>query len=708
MGAEVWDMAFISRSPMIRQRLESRHSYLSGNLPGIEGSKIIRLWGLRVITRLNGWSAIQGEEKLLLRQQVEQALNIDSSSEGVPSIVEQSALKLDQLEAENPGIPDELLLIQNLRLLAETISLSETEVHLFFLAVVAKNVTWLGDLLDALGELRPAGLYRILTTCLDITENEVQRILSSSTPLGRSGLIQLTNGPDRFTSKLAMPLGVMDALLTKLESPIELLGTNIQRAESPKLDGDSFPHLKKDIDILSGFLSSVVQTKEKGANVLVYGPPGTGKTEFVKMLAKETGLSLLEIGASDGVVAPGADRLRFFEMAQAVMAKSSLTAFLFDEVEDVFGAPLSDDEKPNRSGYKARFARLLEENPIPSFWVTNHIRSIDPAFRRRFDYVLEIKVPPRSVRKGILDRYLEDLPIGEGMRELLADNEKMPPAVIERVARVIRRISDKSEQIGQSEKMLTRVLDNTLSCLGLRKNSGSSLETACGYDFKFINTDFNPSELIVGLQRSGKARICLYGPPGTGKTAFAIAIANSLDRTLVIKRASDILSPWVGVAEENIAHMFEQANDENAVLLLDEADSFLQDRQGAVRSWEITQVNEMLTQMEAHEGIFIASTNLFETLDPASLRRFDLKAKFDYLTAEQADTMFEQVSKVLGLDNHSRMPCSLSNITPGDFAAVVRQARFRPIASTFELYRRIKDECEMKPGGKRQAIGFAA
>jgi transitional endoplasmic reticulum ATPase len=62
----------------------------------------------------------------------------------------------------------------------------------------------------------------------------------------------------------------------------------------------------------------------------------------------------------------------------------------------------------------------------------------------------------------------------------------------------------------------------------------------------------------------------------------------------------------------------------------------------------------------------------------------------------------------LGLECGSGIPGALSNLTPGDFAAVVRQARFRPIASALEWYGRLKAECEIKPSGQRQAIGFAA
>jgi SpoVK/Ycf46/Vps4 family AAA+-type ATPase len=94
----------------------------------------------------------------------------------------------------------------------------------------------------------------------------------------------------------------------------------------------------------------------------------------------------------------------------------------------------------------------------------------------------------------------------------------------------------------------------------------------------------------------------------------------------------------LGETEQNLARMFQDAAADNVVLLLDEADSFLQDRRGAERSWEVSQVNEMLTQMETFQGVFVASTNLMESLDQASLRRFDIKVKFDFLGRDQIVT----------------------------------------------------------------------
>jgi SpoVK/Ycf46/Vps4 family AAA+-type ATPase len=166
---------------------------------------------------------------------------------------------------------------------------------------------------------------------------------------------------------------------------------------------------------------------------------------------------------------------------------------------------------------------------------------------------------------------------------------------------------------------------------------------------------------------------------------------------------------WVGETEKNFAKMFEEARSERAVLLLDEADSFLQDRSNAQRSWEVTEVNEMLTQMEAFEGTFIASTNLIDKLDPAALRRFDLKVKFDYLRPEQAWVMFQDTACKLGLGVDPVIKGALdllSVLTPGDFAAVIRQARLRHPGSARDLLERLEAECQVKPEFRRKPIGF--
>src|SRR6185312_6636950 len=155
-----------------------------------------------------------------------------------------------------------------------------------------------------------------------------------------------------------------------------------------------------------------------------------------------------------------------------------------------------------------------------------------------------------------------------------------------------------------------------------------------------IESRFEIARIVQALRARGHGTLCFYGAPGTGKTALAEHIAKAIGRPLIIKQASDLMSKYVGETEQNMAAMFKEAEAEKAVLLLDEADSFLQDRRGAQRTYEVTEVNEMLQGMERYNGIFICTTNLLDRIDQAALRRFTFKLKFKPLSGAQREAMF--------------------------------------------------------------------
>ena len=121
---------------------------------------------------------------------------------------------------------------------------------------------------------------------------------------------------------------------------------------------------------------------------------------------------------------------------------------------------------------------------------------------------------------------------------------------------------------------------------------------------------------------------CFHGLPGTGKSAYARHLAARLGIDVVERRASDLLSMWVGGTEQAIAAAFREAADRRAMLILDEADSLLRDRAGARQGWEVSQVNEMLTQMEAAQQPFCCTTNLMGSFDRRRSRRFLFKVEF--------------------------------------------------------------------------------
>jgi SpoVK/Ycf46/Vps4 family AAA+-type ATPase len=361
---------------------------------------------------------------------------------------------------------------------------------------------------------------------------------------------------------------------------------------------------------------------------------------------------------------------------------------------------------------KAWINRQLEKNKVPAIWISNSISEMDPAYIRRFDYVLELGYPPREVRKDILRKQLNEIPVSDDWVARVSANPGIAPGVISRAAQVACAASNDAP--GAVEQTLDRVLANTLAAMGLKvEDSSGTLETTT-YRLDILNADQDVSAMLAALKRHPHGRLCLYGPPGTGKTAFGRHVAEQLDMPLVVKRASDLLDPYMGVTEKKIAAMFTQARNEHAILMLDEADSFLRDRGSAMRSWEVTQVNELLTQMERFEGLFLCSTNLMDALDPASLRRFDFKVKLDYLEGKQAWVLFKEVLKDQGLPVPESQFISaqisrLDNLTPGDFATVVRQSRLIAEGLTADgLYQGLLKESRFKADARPRQIGFTA
>ena len=195
---------------------------------------------------------------------------------------------------------------------------------------------------------------------------------------------------------------------------------------------------------------------------------------------------------------------------------------------------------------------------------------------------------------------------------------------------------------------------------------------------------------------------CLEGPAGTGKSAWARHLARVIGMPVIEKRASDLMSKWLGESEQNIARAFSEARDDGAMLIFDEADSLLADRRGAERSWEVSQVNEMLTWMESHPLPFVCTTNFVEKLDPATQRRFTFRIRFDFLSVDQLSLAW---AAHFGSAAHAGLK-ALDRLTPGDFANVARRMQALGETDPDAILCELTREAEVKEGTSRP-IGFA-
>ena len=216
---------------------------------------------------------------------------------------------------------------------------------------------------------------------------------------------------------------------------------------------------------------------------------------------------------------------------------------------------------------------------------------------------------------------------------IACSDQRLTPAHVTRAVRVVTKLMAARDPTDVS-RLLSHVLARNLAGHGPAR-ARSTAQLVCGpYSLDFVNATADLRLVTEAIVREKRATVCLYGPPGTGKTMWAQHLADQMQVPLRAARASDLLNCYVGETEKNIAKLFTTARDEGALLFLDEADSFLQERARAVRSWKITQVNELLVQMEAFDGVFVCATNFVNSLDRASLRRFAMKIEFKALRAE--------------------------------------------------------------------------
>ena len=675
------------------------------------------LWILRIILKLGGHRELIDKDNYVSKDNIlsfldgDKFLDADDDKFTRTEVLEFFTDKLMKYEKQKKFKKNKIL-VKNISQISSLMNLNVYEEKIIEFVVLLKQYEILDDAVGLLGsDLNTVRTKRALSIILDIPRKKIDKAFLSDSKLSKSSLVTIDKSTlHSLERKLDSFSDVfLDNLLNLDEDISVMIKDSIKPCTSSDLTLKDYKHLNNDINILLPYLQNALASNKKGVNILLYGLPGTGKTELTKVVAKKLKTKLFEVSYTDKDDKPidGDKRLNAYKSAQALLSNEK-AILMYDEAEDIFqstdgGMFSMFIGAAQRQKDKAWINRVLETNDIPTIWITNNIYSIDNALVRRFDMSIEIPIPNKSKRQNIIRNYSKDL-LDEPTIELLAKNENIAPALITSAAKVISSIETKD-----SAKDFTHLLNNTLKAQGYSTIQNKDTPTGT-YNPNYIHTSTDLSKLTQGIKQTKNARLCLYGAPGTGKSAFGKYIAEELDKPLLIKKGSDLICKYVGGTEKNIAAAFAEAKDENAVLVFDEVDSFLADRTQAKQSWEVTQVNEMLVQMENFEGVFIATTNLMDNLDKASLRRFDLKLEFKYLQFKQAWKMFKEFSEKLKLgkiDKDLKEKVKyLKELTPGDFAAVLRQNKFRPIEDTEDLVVKLKMEIEVKNVSSAKVMGF--
>ena len=169
--------------------------------------------------------------------------------------------------------------------------------------------------------------------------------------------------------------------------------------------------LKEKLDrVIKEYLKKETLSKYGLANrrkLLLYGASGTGKTMTASALAKEFNLPFFVVRTEKVVTKfmgeTGQKLGRIFDFINEVPA-----VYLFDEFDAIGSQRGMDNEVGEQRRILNTFLQLLERDDSDSFIIaaTNSIESIDKALFRRFDDVIEYKLPDREQRLALLREYL--------------------------------------------------------------------------------------------------------------------------------------------------------------------------------------------------------------------------------------------------------------------------------------------------------------
>ena len=603
--------------------------------------------------------------------------------------------------------------VSSVQFAVDTLKLSEDEAKVLQVAFRMQSIKELYAVCNDFFRNDDFTRFDMYSKCSGKSQKEIRMLLKNDQKLKAYGLIDSDGDMDE---------DAMDAIY---EKDMRLYFTDIVKSEKSlkAYETNSFSVSEEQTDVAVQLLKS-----KNACNILLYGAPGAGKTEYAKALIKQAGLKMttykneLEVSDKDDADAKALSRLNCY-----LSLKKEDSVLVVDEAENVlqtrefsfFGMSLS-------SSQKGTVNKMLETSENKCIFIVNYTTEMDESTLRRFTYSIKFQAMPKETLRSIAAEKLKPVNMPAVLKNDILDmcgKYKITGASVDNVVKAISSLDYQKGKEDKVRKDIKSVLEANSSLLYGKTKMRDAVKKS--YDLSVLNTSVSAAEIIEMLktaelykkenqneENSEGVRMLFYGLSGTGKTELARYISTVLGKPLLLKRCSDLLGPYVGQTERLIAEAFEEAETTDSILLFDEADSFFADRAGAKQSWERTQVNEFLTQMEEFSGICICTTNLRKIMDPAMQRRFHIITEFKALNEDGITTLLKSFfGKYKFNDGQIQELAKFNTVTPGDFGSLKNKMRFIPQEKLNSEYvvnelLKIQDEKRMNGGGAK--IGFAS
>ncbi len=563
----------------------------------------------------------------------------------------------------------------------------------------------------------------ILAAAFKTTELEVASALSETSKLVCSGLVSVSQRPLRLIEPSMH-------LLATLSESADDEGEFLERFIKPLTPSPSTGSLARlhedDRKILLGILR-LPMPEDHGLHSLVYAPKSVDKRDMLARLLQEEGIDGYTVLTKH---VPDGDLSTWAYIAQRHLEKSDPGGVLVvDRAHEalasrrvsmlsIFGI---DDETSAEEDGRASDEGLTSSR-VRCVWLTDRAKLLSERNLGAFLFHCEALPGSRADRRERVGQAISDFGLSEQLGLHLAKYSLLGEQQVRQAAELARLLGPAhtdtdGSSVVERERVIKRAVAQSQKVLG-RDRTENLRDSVTHYSLDHLNIAgrFTPQQIIAALRKRPQGSLCFWGIPGAGKTQLAEYIGVELDLSILMRSASELLSKWVGETEQQIAAMFAEAEAEGALLFLDEADSFLRDRALARAEWSVTQVNELLQRMERFEGIFIAATNLMDSVDAAAMRRFTWKLEFKALEAEQAWSMFCAEAE---FDAAAEPDCAvglkeqlaaIADLAPGDFATVKRQANMLGEQLSPDAWlEQLAAEAKAKMFGlKRQQLGFAS